>query len=344
MRWSGDWHMPEVSIIMPTFNSEPYVEESVLSVIAQREPDFELILVDDGSTDQTAAVVNRLASNDRRLVVPPAVPTGSAGAARNRGLACAQGKYVAFLDDDDLLHPDKISRAMSVFRLLPEADIVFHDYVSFTEDPNGKEGDLTQARFTARAAEHLKAVGPNTYQCGGRFYAFMSTQVIPFHTSALMFRRALLDSGALRFRQDLRIGQDIELWLRLARHSHIAFLDQVLSYYRQRPGSLTSNPIGRLRDSIQVHTENLQRGRDVFTSQETKVCQSKLAGKFFDLGYAHFCRGERREARIAYRKSMHTDFSIRAFAAYLKTYSPNVIVRMHRRSPTNGSGGPPVSS
>jgi glycosyltransferase involved in cell wall biosynthesis len=323
--------MPRISIIMPTFNSERYVEESILSVTAQTEPDFELILADDGSTDGTMEVLNRLAANDHRIVICPPSRTGSAGAARNRGLARARGNYIAFLDDDDLYHPEKIRQTAAVLDAFPEIDTVFHDFISFTDSPNRDNGDLTWIRFAARAAECLKEAAPSIYICGERFYAFMSVQVIPFHTSALMFRRTLLDSGALHFREDLRVGQDIELWLRLARRYRVAFLDRVLSYYRRRPGSLTSDPIAQLLDSIHVHAENLERGRELLTDQEARLCQSKLADKFFDLGYQYFRINDRREARIAYRKSMDIEFGARTFVAYLKTFAPEALVRIKRR-------------
>ena len=319
---------------MPTFNSEAFVEESIRSVLKQSEPDLELILADDGSTDGTLEVVNRLAAEDHRIVVCPPVRTGSSGAARNRGLAFARGRHIGFLDDDDLYHPQKVKQAESFLESFPDVDIVFHDYVSFSEDVNGTEGDLKQAQFSARAAGYLKEAGENAYLCDEHFYVFMSVQLIAFHTSALMFRRTLLDSGALHFREDLRVGHDIQLWLWLARRYRIAFLDQVLSYYRQRQGSLTSDAVQRIRDSIQVHTENLEGGKELFTDDQVKLCQSKLAGKYFDLGYEYFCRSERREARNAYRKSMSTDFRMRTLVAYLKTLAPEFLVACRRGDKT----------
>lgn len=316
---------------MPTFNSAGYVEESIRSILAQSESDFELIVADDGSTDGTPERVKRLAAKDRRIVICPPSRTGSSGAARNRGLARARGDYIAFLDDDDLYLPEKIRQTAGVLDAFPEIDIAFHDYVSFTGSPNGELGDLRQAGFTGRAVNHLREAGDGVYLCDEHFYVFMSVRNIPFHTSALMFRRKLLDSGDLHFREDLRVSHDIELWLRLAKEYRIAFLNRVLSCYRRRSGSLTADRVVQIRDSIQVHTENLQRNRDHFTHEEVRICQSNLAGKLFDLGYTYFCGGDRQEARVAYRESMNIGFRMRTAWAYCKTLVPEFLVRVQRR-------------
>jgi glycosyltransferase involved in cell wall biosynthesis len=319
--------MPKVSVIIPTFNCEPYVEACILSVTRQTERDLEMIVVDDGSTDGTSKILKKLASADDRISVLSIPRTGHPGATRNRGLARAQGQFIAFLDGDDLYHPEKVSRSLSLLELSPETDIVFHDCARFSAGYPKDKGILEEIGFTSLAADYLERTSDDSYGTHD-FYVFMSVGTIPFLTCSVMCRRSLLDAGTLLFREDLLTGEDIEQWLRMASHCQVAYLNRVLSYYRQRPESLTSDPIQRMCDSIQVHTENLERGRELFTDQEARLCQSKLAGKFFDLGYAYFCRGDRREARTAYQKSMSIEFSARTFAAYLKTFAPEIVVRM----------------
>lgn len=323
--------MPRVSVVIPTFNCEPYVAECVRSVTGQTERDLEILVVDDRSTDGTPEIVRELAHSDRRISLLSSAGKGCPGATRNRGLERAQGTYICFLDGDDFYHPEKVSLSVSLLESLPQTDLVFHDCMRFSGNTRTGKGILAENYFVSRAARHLEKIGDSAYTTRD-FYAFMSVVVIPFFTCSVMIRRALLDSGDLWFREDLRTGEDIELWLRLAQRYRVAYLDHVLSYYRRHPGSLTSDPVRQILDSIQVHSENLWRGSGIFSRREIGICHSKLAGKFFDLGYQYFLRSNRREARVAYWNSMKIGFRTRTLAAYLKTFAPTAVVGMRRRT------------
>src|ERR1700747_2478224 len=104
--------MAKVSIIIPTFNCGEYIEDCILSVTRQTERDAEFVVVDDGSTDNTAGILEKLASTDDRIRLCSGPRTGYAGATRNRGLAIATGKFIGFLDGDDLYHPEKIRESV----------------------------------------------------------------------------------------------------------------------------------------------------------------------------------------------------------------------------------------
>ncbi len=322
--------MAKVSVIIPTFNCEQHVEECVLSVTRQSERDLEIIAVDDGSTDGTLTLLKKLASADERISVCPGPRTGYPGAVRNRGLAHAKGRYISFLDGDDLYHPEKIRKTLLVFESLPEVDLVFHDFVRFQSSPDGLTSYMHGLRFRSLAANHLKELGRGTYICHNSFYVFMSIQFIPFHISSVMLRRELLDSGVLRFREDLRPGEDGDLWLRLAKQRRLAFLDEELSYYRQRPGSVTSDSVVYLLGTIQMHMDNLRRGMEVFSEREAALYRSKIAQYLFDLGYGFFKRMNVRDSRDAYRRSMGMKFRAQTLVAYLKTFVPEGIISRYR--------------
>lgn len=99
-----------VSILVPAYNSERLIEETLLSAIGQTWPNKEIIVVDDGSRDRTFEIANRLASRNVKVVRQP---NGGAPAARNKALSLAQGDYIQWLDADDVLHPDKIAKQMA---------------------------------------------------------------------------------------------------------------------------------------------------------------------------------------------------------------------------------------
>jgi len=123
--------VPEVSIIIPVYNTEKYFEKCMESVLAQKERDFEVILVDDGSTDRSGALCDFYAEKDDRVSVLHKNNAGPA-AARNSGLSCAAGKYLCFVDSDDYLSKDYLEKSLAAARQY-DADIVIFDYDAVDE-------------------------------------------------------------------------------------------------------------------------------------------------------------------------------------------------------------------
>ena len=325
--------MPKVSVIIPTYNCEAFVEEAVLSICRQTERDLEIVVVDDGSTDRTRVIVEELARSDRRIVVQSQEHSGRPGVVRNMALARSSGEYVAFLDGDDLCDRERIGRELTVFERFPQLDVVFHDYKQFTTNPQNAaaQGHLEKLNFKSRARHHLTSVGANTYLCAESFYGFLSLEAPVVWTCTVMFRRSVLQGEIGWFREDLTIGEDYDLWLRVALERPLAFIDEVLSYYRQRPGSLTENPERMWREGIAVHTDNLRRGAAFFTGVEIKRYQKKIAHYWFHLGVFCSRRGRSRDGRAAYRQSMRLVPAFKTIFAYLKTFAPGWVVRAYRR-------------
>ena len=324
--------MPEVSIIVAVYNCEAYIEDCIKSIARQSVADIEIVVADDGSTDDTPAVLERLARLDNRIRVYSRPNSGYAGVARNLGISRANGRFVAFLDADDLYDAKRIEKALSVFKKYPDVDIVFHDHKQFRTRPEQDESSsfLAQTRFMRRAAGYLKKAENSLYLCNEDFYTFISVDFIPFHTSSIMFRKELLSASGPWFREDIYPGEDGDLWLRLTQGRRVAFVDEVLSYYRQWPGGISRDRARHLLTSITIHTENLKRGRAAFTEQDVRRYRSKIAQQLFEFGYELFSKGNIRESRTAYRRSLRLRFSTATLAAYFKTLVPELIVRKYR--------------
>jgi glycosyltransferase involved in cell wall biosynthesis len=322
---------PKASVIIPAFNCEAYIADCLNSVTAQTEPDIEIIVVDDGSTDGTLDVAKQTASTDPRVSVYTQPHSGFPGVARNVGLARATARYVSFLDGDDLYHPEKIKRSLEAFTRLDGIEIVFHDYKRFTTRLADSQTFLESTHFTQRAAPWLNYTGEKAYLCRREFYNFTSLEFVPCHVSSTMLRRDLLPPASRWFREDLRNGEDGDFWLRVIPNRRIAFINEALSYYRVRPQSLSSDPIRHLLGAIQLQNENLARGREAFTPSEVRRYKAKIAALYLDLGYQYFCRFDADDARGAYRQSMKTAFRTKTLAAYVKTFAPAFLVRMYRR-------------
>ncbi|MCA9921165.1 MAG: glycosyltransferase [Anaerolineales bacterium] len=183
--------MPTISVITPTYNRAHLIRESIDSVLQQTFTDFEHIVIDDGSTDETEAVIKQI--DDPRLKYIKR-ENGGASAARNTGLQAATGEWVAFLDSDDLYLPNRLALQMAKGQEVPDAGLVFGQYYSSTAARQEKK--LTDACGNAVALEHL-LMGP------------------VFHWSTVLIRRSYLQQEG-GFDTRFAVGEEWELTLRLA--------------------------------------------------------------------------------------------------------------------------------
>jgi glycosyltransferase involved in cell wall biosynthesis len=208
---------PAVTVIMPVYDRERFVCEAIASVLAQTFGDFEVIIVDDGSTDGTAAVV--AAVDDPRLRYI-AQPHRGVAAAMNTGLRAARGRYVARLDSDDVWLPDLLATQVAVLETRPEVAVVY-------ARGQGMEADGT-------LTTHVWGFGPRwpgdalRSQLHGDFTCNIT----------VVARRACIERAG-GFDESLAAHEDWDLWLRVARHSLFAFTDRVLARFRRHGGNLT---------------------------------------------------------------------------------------------------------
>jgi glycosyltransferase involved in cell wall biosynthesis len=324
--------MPKVSVVITFYNSKKYVESCLRSVTSQSERDLQIIAIDDGSTDSTPVLLRNLASADKRIEIYHQPHSGSPGLARNLGLSHACGRYIALLDGDDRYHPDRLAKALCVLETVKGVDILFHDFKRVQGWHVEPVSFLTQTRFIDRALAHLNFVMPNIYICSKDFYLFASLEFLPLRTCSVIIRTdSTVNSAFLQFREDMSNGEDGDFWLRLIKGRTLIFLDESLSYYEDRPDSLSSDPVRHLAGSIRLHRDNLKRGMDVFSEQQAAQYRSKIATMLAELGYLYFCRANIREARAAYRESMHSEPRMKTFASYLKTFVPHQAVTHYRR-------------
>jgi glycosyltransferase involved in cell wall biosynthesis len=148
---------PTVSVVMPTYNRADLLPKTIASILSQDLEDFELLIVDDGSTDNTAAVIREIQARDARLRYVPLPENRGIGFVRQTGLQHASGKYIALADSDDLWLPGKLKAQVEALEKYPEIDILFSDfwnidYVRGTEASGFAE---TQAGMKHLAVRHL---------------------------------------------------------------------------------------------------------------------------------------------------------------------------------------------
>ena len=208
-----------VSIIIPAYNAQKYITDSIRSVLAQTYPNWELIVVDDGSTDQTATIVNEFVRQDSRIRYI-FQENGRLGKARNTGLMNAGGSLIAFLDSDDLWISTKLEKQT---RAMAEnnADVVFSKAYVFRDENINDETEILTSSVG-------KFSGPEFFD------ALIRQPQIPVLT--VLLKKSALDRVGLFEEGKAYHGcEDYDLWLRLARAGVIFYgMSDVLARYRRR--------------------------------------------------------------------------------------------------------------
>ena len=201
---------PKVSVIIPAFNSAPFIAETIQSVLAQTYGNFEIIVVDDGSTDTTLDVLNEF--GDQITVLTKA--NGGPASARNLAIRNASGKYIAFLDADDLWTPEKLAEQVAFLEAHPEVGLTYAEALMFDE-VGGEKQIRGKIGFTGETS----------------FCHLLLGDHIP--NSTVLMRRNCVDTiGWLNERRDLIAVEDYEYWLRLAKAFPIRAIARPLAYYR----------------------------------------------------------------------------------------------------------------
>lgn len=235
---------PRVSVVVPTYNRGGLLVEAVESALAQTFGDLEVLVVDDGSDDGSADAVAEL--RDPRVVVLTLGHSGIPAVARNAALARARGEYVAFLDSDDVWHPDKLSHQVPVLD-----DHAAVGLVCSNARVIGENGDEIRTLY----------LRPEQGASGNVLGALLEVNFV-IVSSALARRKLVEETGCFTQDPTLRGVEDYDLWLRLGSVAEIAFLPEPLLDYREHGGGLRLGvPRATYWNSLLGALDNLQRFR-----------------------------------------------------------------------------------
>ncbi len=205
-----------VSVIIPCYNTEAFLAETIESVLAQTRPAAEILVIDDGSTDRTREVA---ASFGTRITLQ-SKPNGGPASARNLGMRRATGEYLAFLDGDDLWYPEKLERQVATMEANSRVDLLFSEAWMFRDEGG--------------ARQRLRKIG---YTGDPTFRQLLFGDFIP--NSTVLLRRSVIERvGWLNEDRGLIGVEDYEYWMRVAYHGVMAGLAEPLGLYRLREGSL----------------------------------------------------------------------------------------------------------
>jgi glycosyltransferase involved in cell wall biosynthesis len=298
---------PRISVIIPAYNAEKYIVQSIRSVLAQNYSPIEILVVDDGGTDRTIEIIRHEAPQARII----SQANGGAAAARNTGLRNATGELICFLDADDGWFPGKLEAMVAYLRRHPEAGLVSHELLHWKPDRSGDYPELV--RPDRRGLPETEAGRT------GWIYPVLLLEGCMVHTSSIMLRREVFEHVGF-FNTDLKVGEDYDYWLRASQKYQIHTLNEIYSFYRNSvPGSLTNktHPENYEYKVLLAAVERYGLSSPGGEYVSEKKVSSRLAKLAFDFGYVHYHHGSPVHARAAFIQALRHDPRLWRALAYL---------------------------
>jgi glycosyltransferase involved in cell wall biosynthesis len=272
--------VPLVSAIIATYNRAPLLVQAVQSVLAQSFTDYELIVADDGSTDDTA---ERVAALDAPIRYLRLEHSGRPSVTFNRALAVAEGRLIAFLADDDLWDERKLARQVAVLEHTTEAGFVYSDFRFLTED-----------------GISAPVMRPEHKQSGRMLEALLDDCVISACT--VLVRREALDQAGW-FNESFSTAEDYDLWVRLAQITQAAYIDEPLALIRKHEHQLSQErQLASWQNVIRTLESTWQRG-GLTVGQRWRL-RRNLGRRYTHLGLMLLADNRRSEALSAFKRAV----------------------------------------
>jgi len=272
---------PAVAVIIPCYNAASYLARALNSVFAQTYRDYCVYVIDDGSNDDTAAVLRSYAG---RVVSLTQEHSGQA-AARNHGIRLSDSPYIAFLDADDEWLPEKLERQVTIFREAPNKGMIYSD--CFTSGDGRSAGS-----YFARIGTPY----------GGRVFEQFLRICGVFTPTVMVRRECLLDVGL--FDETFPVGEDYNLWLRIAASWEVGVIPEVLAIRHVTPGSI-SRTTGREQVARNVITvfEKLLGACPKLAPHERHALRVAIGWRHYGYGSYLLAQGDNRRSRLQFLES-----------------------------------------
>lgn len=342
---------PLVSVILPTYNRARFVGEAIESALGQTYPHLEVICIDDGSRDDTPAIVSAIAERDPR-VRSVRQPNGGVSSARNHGLRLAQGDWIAFLDSDDIWQPWKLEVQMSVLAARPDVGMTWTNMDSVWADKRPHQKNFLRQMYSAysqlpegapfgafqRLEEVVPAIEPRWGSAAvgiGKIYSQMFHGNL-VHTPTVVVKREWADQVGPFDARIRRGGEDFKFHLATCRLGEVAFIDVPSILYRIGIGDHLTNRENNLhfaraflltlQDELAAHTSEV----DLPPAELRGI----VAGAHDWLANELFASGERLESfRHAVQAILHRRTPGETWKTLVKCLLPNGVYQMLRKRP-----------
>lgn len=289
----------KVSVIIPTYNRSDYVLDAIQSVIDQKYESVEILVIDDGSTDDTKEKLAPL--HDSGMIRYIYQENQERSAARNRGILLASGEYLAFLDSDDLLEANAIGKQVQYLSTHPEVGLVHGGYIKF-DVLNHDLGYRDPSWFSGWVYPDILMI----------WYTLLSPSTV------MVPKRVLDDVGG--FDEDLFIAEDLDLWRRIARKYPFGYINQSLARLRVHPGNTSRDALKTTREFERYLEKAFQDDMDLSRRFKNRVLSRLYSNQSYMMLSG---RGDElmSAARASARRAIvHDPVNMSGYMAYLSSY------------------------
>lgn len=306
----------KISAIIPAYNAAQYITEALDSVLAQTYPVYEIIVVDDGSTDGTAEIVKEIASSAPSVPPRNDVPikyiyqeNKGPAATRNRGIKEATGDYMAFLDADDLWLPEKIEKQVKLFDGSDYAMV----YCDMSHEVNGRV--INKSYLKERNYKYVS---------DGKVYKNLLRENFIF-TPTVIMKKDIIDKIGY-FDEGLKICEDYKMWLNVAKNYPVGFANEPLVTRRRMGGNITEDKKLFMSSGIALFKELFEnRSSDKI---ERAIISAGLSERLFNLGYFYWDTGDLALARENFLQAMRYKHDILKIIPYvILSYFPHMLIK-----------------
>ena len=274
-----------ISVIMPCHNASSYVEEAITSVLGQSYPHTEIIVVDDGSSDDSPAIVKKLASQQPGRIRSFLQHQLGPYPARNRGLQEARGAFIAFLDADDWWRKDCLEKLIIALQG-KDIDIAYCGWQNVGEQANNQEPFV-----------------PPAYEEHDPVSAFLKGCPWPIH--AALVRRAVVDA-VQGFSERCYSSMDYDIWLRMLAHTRkMVLVPEVLAYYRWHgSGQISATKWKQVLDAVQVRRDFITQHPDMVNHLSSETLHELVDGQLLKEAYRAYWKRDLTNAQSLFRAAL----------------------------------------
>ncbi len=303
----------KITAVIPSYNNADFIADAINSILRQTQPVDEIIVIDDGSTDNTEQIVQALSAD----IIYFKQENRGPSAARNQGIKLAKGDWIAFLDADDQWVQNKIETQLGNLERYPELRLLTADMTEI--DKHGQV--LTKSAL----AKHNLFDGFQRLNGGpipNALTALLEKNFIPPST-VLVFREILFETGL--FNENIRFGEDLELWAKIAAKYPINCLPESLALRRLHGNNATQNILRMLEDLVKVLRSLKSNVRNELASQGCNI-DMLIANSLTNLGYWYFSQARYKEARTAFLSSLNERITTRAILYLFSSCLPHTFI------------------
>jgi glycosyltransferase involved in cell wall biosynthesis len=278
--------MPKVSVLIPAYNCSKYLPGAMDSALKQTFQDFEILVIDDGSTDGSAQLVQEISGKHPGKIRYFYQENQGLAMARNKGLKESRGTYIALFDSDDVWFPERLEEGIKVIESDPRIGLVHANMTRI--DGNSETIDTPQR---------------NRWFLKGNMFEniFLRRADVPCPT--VLFRKACCDTVGIFDPNLTRLGcEDRDLWLRIAQKYKIVYIHKILAYYRMSPQSMSQNFDKMIKARLYVVDKYCPQG-----SGSERLRNKALSKIYRDVADEALIKGDLPRAKQYYHESIHHD-------------------------------------